>query len=55
MERIIGHPLPVLIVRQNHDGMEIDFANMLVEDSNNDALTYTDCTSSPGFEMDGRR
>lgn len=27
------------------DGMEIEFANHLVEDSNNDALGYTDCTS----------
>jgi protein transport protein SEC24 len=25
------------------DGMEIEFANHLVEDSNNDALSYTDC------------
>ncbi|KAK4685909.1 protein transport protein SEC24, partial [Tremellales sp. Uapishka_1] len=42
LERIIGHSLPVMIVRQNMDGMEIEFANMLVEDSNNDALSYTD-------------
>jgi hypothetical protein len=27
------------------DGMEIEFANHLVEDSNNDALSYTDCKS----------
>ena len=43
LERIIGHSLPVLIVRQNMDGAELEFANMLVEDSNNDALSYTDC------------
>lgn len=43
LERIVGHSLPVIIVRQNTDGMEIEFANMLVEDSNNDALSYTDC------------
>jgi protein transport protein SEC24 len=42
-EGIIGHSLPVVIVRQNVDGMEIEFANQLVEDSNNDALSYTDC------------
>lgn len=28
------------------DGMEIEFANHLVEDSNNDALSYTDCECS---------
>ena len=43
LERIIGHSLPVVIVRQNTDGMELEFANMLMEDSNNDALSYTDC------------
>ncbi|KAI9633449.1 uncharacterized protein MKK02DRAFT_38103 [Dioszegia hungarica] len=41
-ERIMGHPLPLLIIRQNMDGMELEYANHLVEDSNNDALSYTD-------------
>jgi hypothetical protein len=45
LERLTGHSLPVIIVRQNMDGMEIEFANQLVEDSNNDALSYTDCKS----------
>ena len=35
--------MPVIVVRQNLDGIEIEFANQLVEDSNNDALGYTDC------------
>ncbi|WVQ86219.1 hypothetical protein IAT38_008387 [Cryptococcus sp. DSM 104549] len=42
LERIADHPLPVMIVRQNMDGIEIEYANQLVEDSNNDALSYTD-------------
>lgn len=43
LEGIAGRSLPVTIVRQNMDGMEIEFANSLIEDSNNDALSYTDC------------
>jgi protein transport protein SEC24 len=43
LERIVNRTLPVIVVRQNVDGMEIEFANHLVEDSNNDALGYTDC------------
>ncbi|KAK8850698.1 hypothetical protein IAR55_004618 [Kwoniella newhampshirensis] len=42
LERIVNRSLPIVIVRQNMDGMEIEFANQLVEDSNNDALSYTD-------------
>ncbi|ORX40834.1 hypothetical protein BD324DRAFT_678254 [Kockovaella imperatae] len=42
LEGIVGHTLPVIMVRQNMDGTEIEFANMLVEDSNNDALSYAD-------------
>lgn len=44
------------------DGTEVEFANMLMEDSNNDALSYTDCESwSPCLQRlsmsnsDGRR
>jgi protein transport protein SEC24 len=43
LEGIVGHSLPVILVRQNVDGMEIEYANSLVEDSNNDALSYADC------------
>jgi protein transport protein SEC24 len=41
----MDHELPVIIARQNMDGTEVEFANMLMEDSNNDALSYTDCES----------
>nr|CDI55375.1 related to Protein transport protein Sec24C [Melanopsichium pennsylvanicum 4] len=32
--------LPVLIARQNRDGTEVELANSLVEDQNNDAMSY---------------
>jgi protein transport protein SEC24 len=57
LERLTGHTLPLIIVRQNMDGMEIEFANQLVEDSNNDALSYTDCEFIfvvTGFELMSR-
>ncbi|KAJ9121491.1 hypothetical protein QFC22_002107 [Naganishia vaughanmartiniae] len=41
-ERILGHQLPVIIARQNLDGTEIEFANMLLEDANNDAYSYVE-------------
>ena len=55
LEGIVGHSLPVILVRQNVDGMEIEYANALVEDSNNDALSYADCecTNSCTARTDG--
>lgn len=37
-----GRRLPLYIARQNIDGIEVEFSNMLVEDANNDALSYVD-------------
>lgn len=40
-----GRLLKLLIARQNFDGAEIEFADMLMEDHNNAALAYPDCAS----------
>ncbi|PKI84829.1 Sfb3p [Malassezia vespertilionis] len=35
-------PLQVILARQNRDGMEVELANNLIEDQNNDAMSYVD-------------
>ncbi|KAB5592352.1 Protein transport protein sec24 [Ceratobasidium theobromae] len=37
-----GRVLPLHVVRQNMDGAELEFSNLLVEDTNNDAMSYVD-------------
>ncbi|KAG8921373.1 COPII coat Sec23p-Sfb3p heterodimer component [Tulasnella sp. 417] len=38
-----GRVAPFLVARQNMDGSELEFGNMLVEDENNDMMSYVDC------------